>query len=129
MESCHYGLPIKNLPIKYWQDVLPDALHSLRSLLSTATNKTPHEHLLLLSHRSTSGFSVPSCLTIPGPVYLKCHVHTSKMKPPFDEVELMGENSHYAHERYLDGQETTVITRHKASCGEPMDCLPSSLPT
>ena len=36
----------KNLPIKYWQDVLPNALHSLGSLLCTATNKTPHERLL-----------------------------------------------------------------------------------
>ena len=112
----------KNLPIKYWQDALPDAFHSLRSLLCTATNKTPHERLLRFSLRSTSGFSVPSWLTIPGPVYLKCHVCTSKTEPLVNEVEFIGENSHYAHIRYPDGQETTVITRHQASCGEPMDC-------
>ena len=35
----------KNLPIKYWQEVLPDVLHSLRSLLCAATNETPHERL------------------------------------------------------------------------------------
>ena len=36
----------KNLPIKYWQDVLPNALHSLGSLLCTATNKTLHKRIL-----------------------------------------------------------------------------------
>ena len=32
----------KNLHIKHWQEVLPDVLHSMRSLLCTATNGTPH---------------------------------------------------------------------------------------
>ena len=68
----------KNLPIKYWQDVLPDALHSLRTRLCTATNETPHKRLLRFFHRFTSGCSVSSWLTIPGPVYLKRHVRTSK---------------------------------------------------
>ena len=128
MESRHYGLSIKNLPIKYWQDILPDALHSLRSLLCTATNETPHERLLCFSRRSMSGCSVPSWLTIPGPVYLNCHVRTSKTEPLVNEVELIGENSHYAHISYPDGREMTVSTRHLAPCGEPTDCLPSSVP-
>ena len=105
----------KNLPIKYWQDVLPDALHSLRSLHCTATNETQHERLF--ARRSTSGCSVPSWLTIPRPVYLKRHVRTSKTEPLVDEVELIGENSHYAHLCYPDGRETTVSTRHLAPCG------------
>lgn len=33
----------KNLPLKNWQDVLPNVLHSVRSLLCAATNETPHE--------------------------------------------------------------------------------------
>ena len=37
------ALRIRGLPVTHWQDVLPDALHSLRSLLRTATNYTPHE--------------------------------------------------------------------------------------
>ena len=89
----------KNLPIKYWQDVLPDALYSVRSLPCTATNETPHERLLCFALCSTSGCSIPSWLTILGPVYmyLKCHVRTSKTEPLVDEVELIGANSHYAH--------------------------------
>ena len=120
----------KNLPIKYWQDVLPDALYSLRSLLCTATKGTPHERLLCFSRCSTSGCSIPSWLTIPGPVYmyLKCHVRTSKTEPLVDEVELIRVNSHYAHVRYPDGRETTLSSRHLESYGEPTDCLPPSVP-
>ena len=119
----------KNLPIKYWQDVLRDALHSLRSLFCTATNETPHEqYLLRFPRRSTSGCSVPSWLTIPGPVYLKRYVRTSKTEPLVDEVELIGVNSHYAHVRYPDGREMTVSTRHLAPCSEPIDRLPPSAP-
>ena len=31
----------QNLDVKYWESVLPNALHSIRSLLCTATNITP----------------------------------------------------------------------------------------
>ncbi len=37
------------LDVSYWEEILPMALHSIRSLLCTATNSTPHErfyHLL-----------------------------------------------------------------------------------
>ena len=111
----------KNLSVKYWQDVLPDALHSLRSLHCTTTNEAPHERLLHSACRSTSGCSVPSWLTIPGPVHLKHHVRTSKTEPLVDEVEDIGANSGYSHVRHLDGRETTVSTMHLATCGEPMD--------
>ena len=35
------------LDICHWQLVLPDALYSVRSLLCTATNETPHERMFL----------------------------------------------------------------------------------
>ena len=102
--------------------------HCQGGTLNTATNETPHERLLGFSRRSTSGCSVPSWLTIPGPVYLKRHVRTSKTEPLVDEVELIGKNSYYAHVRYPDGRETTVSIRHLAPCGKPTDCLPPSVP-
>lgn len=40
-------LKSKNLPLENWQDVLPDVLHSVHSLLCTATNETPHERSLV----------------------------------------------------------------------------------
>ena len=111
----------KNLPIKYWQNVLPDVLHSIRSLLCTATNETPHEWLFYFSRRSTSGNSIPTWLTTPGPVLLKRHVRTNKMEPLVDEVELLEANPSYAHIRYPDRRNMTVSTKHLAPCGEPMD--------
>ena len=39
-------LKSKTLPAEYCQEVLPDVLNSVRSLLCTATNETPHERFL-----------------------------------------------------------------------------------
>ena len=43
-------LKSKALPTEYWQDALPDVLHSVRSLLCTATNETPHERFFGFAH-------------------------------------------------------------------------------
>ena len=40
-KSLLLALKSRNLPITVWERVLPDALHSTRSLLCTATNATP----------------------------------------------------------------------------------------
>ncbi len=113
----------KNLPIKYWQEVLPDVLHSIRSLLCTATNETPHERFLQYARRSTTGSAVPTWLAAPGPVLLKRHVRAGKTEPLVDEVELIGANPNYAHIRYPDGRTTTVSTKHLAPCGESKNGL------
>ena len=112
------ALKSRNLPPKCWQIVLPDALHSIRSLLSTATNVTPHERLFNFARRSTAGGSVPTWLCAPGPILLKRHVRHSKSEPLVDQVELLQANPQYAHVRYPDGRETTVSLRHLAPTGE-----------
>ncbi|KAK3726270.1 hypothetical protein QZH41_003048 [Actinostola sp. cb2023] len=98
------SLKSNNLPIEHWQDVLPDVLHSVRSLLCTATNETPHERFLGFSRRSSAGSSVPTWLATPGPIYVKRNVRNSKTDPLVDEAELLQANPHYAHVRYPDGQ-------------------------
>ena len=126
------SLKSKNLPLKNWQDVLPDVLHSVRSLLCTATNETPHERFFGFSRRSSAGASIPTWLATPGPVYIKRQVRTSKMDPLVDEVELLQANPHYGHVRYPDGRETTVATKHLAPKGQlevvetltAPDCIP-----
>ena len=52
------SLKSNNLPHKNWQDVLPDVLHSVRSLLCTATSQTPHEQLFGFSRQSSPGASI-----------------------------------------------------------------------
>lgn len=122
------SLKSKNLPLKNWQDVLPDVLHSVRSLLCTATNETPHERFFGFSRRSSTGASIPTWLASPGPVYIKRQVRTSKMDPLVDEVELLQANPHYAHVRYPDGRETTVATKHLAPKGHSkvVETLPAA---
>ena len=118
-------LKSKNLPVKYWQDVLADALHSVHSLLCTATNETPHERFFSFSRRSTVGSSIPSWLLQSGPVLIKRQVRSSKHDPLVDEVELLQANPHYAHVRYPDGRETTVAIKQLAPRGQEMTCQPS----
>ena len=91
------SLKSKNLLLKNWQDILPDVLHFVHSLLCTATNETPHERFFGLSRRSSAGPSIPTWLATPGPD-----------GPYGDEVELLQANPHYTHVCYPDGRETTV---------------------
>ena len=60
----------QKLDIAHWECVLSDALHSIRFLLSTATNATPHERLFHFTHRSTFVVSIPTWSSAPGPVFL-----------------------------------------------------------
>lgn len=115
------ALKSRNLPIECWQAVLPDALHSIRSLLSTSTNATPHERLFNYSRRSSTGASVPSWLCDAGPVLLKRHPRMNKTDPLVDEVELLQAGPNYAYIRYPDGKETTVSVKHLAPREGPVD--------
>ena len=109
------ALKSRDLPTPYWQVVLPDALHSIRSLLCTATNATPHERLFNYSRRSSTGTTIPAWLCDPGPVLLKRHVRANKTDPLVDEVELLQANPQYAHIRYPDGKEDTVSVKYLGS--------------
>ena len=90
-----------------WEDVLPDALHSIRSLLCTATNTTPHDRLFKYSRKSTSGTSIPEWVK-PGPIYIRNHSRTSKNDPLVTPATLLEVNPHYAHIRLPSGVETSV---------------------
>ena len=124
------SLRSKNLPTKHWQVVLPDVLHSIRSLLCTATNETPYERFFSFPRRSSTGSSIPTWLATPGTVFLKRHVRASKTDPLVDEVELLQANPQYAYIRYPDGRETTVATKHLAPRGQQEIVLsePAQLP-
>nr|XP_039273884.1 uncharacterized protein LOC120347845 [Styela clava] len=68
------ALKSKRLSVQLWQEVLPDVLHSIRPLLCTSTNETLHERVFKFAGRSTSGCSIPSWMSTPGPVLLKRYV-------------------------------------------------------
>ena len=127
--SITLALKSKNLPIENWQDVLPDVLHSMRSLLCTSTNATPHERFLMFSRRSSSGCSIPTGLLSQQPVLLKKHNRVSKYDPMVEEVDLLDANSNYALVRFPNGRESTVSTKHLApAAGNDSTALPNENP-
>ena len=114
-----------NMSTSNWEIVLPDSLHSIRSLLCTSINATPHERMFQFSRRSTSGQSIPSWLMTPGKVFLKKHIRESKYDPLVEEVELLETNPNYAHIRLSNGKETTVSLKHLSPSSNPL--LPGNI--
>ena len=112
------ALKSRDLPTSAWQEVLPTALHSIRSLLCTSTNCTPHERMFLHQRRTATGDSIPTWLTKPGPVFLRKHARRSKYEPVVQEVELLEANPEYAHVRFENGRESTVSLRDLAPHGD-----------
>ena len=92
-----------------WEEVLPEALHSVRTLLCTTTNSTPPERFFYFPRRSMLGRSLPSWLVLPGLVLLKKFVR-NKQDPFCEKVELIEANPNSALIRFRDGRETTVST-------------------
>ena len=102
------ALASRNLKESQWETVLPEVLHSIRSLLCAATNATPHERHFLYQRRTPSRHSLPTWLSTPGPVLLRRHVRTSKYEPLVNEVVLLEANPQYVHIRFTNGRESTV---------------------
>ena len=99
--------------------MLPDALHSIRSLLSTATNETPYERIFLHKRKSAFGSSFPSWLLLPGLVFLWRFIRNSKDDPLVTKVNLLEANSQCARIRYPDGRDSSVSLRDLAPYSSP----------
>lgn len=112
------ALKSRGLNTNQWEKVLPDALHSIRSLLCTSINCTPHERIFHHNRRASSGKALPSWLVTPGPVLLKRFDRTSKYEPLVEEVDLLESNPEYAVIRHNSGRESTVALQHLAPRGD-----------
>ena len=118
--SCRLVLRSMNLPVSSWETVLPTVLHSIRTLLCTATNETPHERFFSYPRKCDSGVSLPKWLSEPGPVLLRRHVRHSKNDPLVEEVDLILANPNYAKVKFASGREATVSLRDLAPRGEEL---------
>ena len=116
--AVQLALRSKDLDISQWEAVLPEALHSIRSLLCTATNDTPHNRLFNFPRKS-SGSPLPSWLQERGRVLLRKHVKQSKYDDLCDEVELVDSNPTYARVRLQNGVEKNVSLRDLAPLPNP----------
>lgn len=118
--TVQLNLKCKNEDIVNWEKALLPALHSIRSLLCTSTNKTPHERMFNHPRRSQNGQSLPTWLHSSGPVLLKNHTN-SKYDPAVQRVQLLQGNPEYSYIRLPDGRETTVSNRSLAPAPRPVD--------
>lgn len=91
-----WALNSQGLEIQQWKTGLFDALHSIRSLLCTATNATYHEGLLLYMRRACTGTSLPSWLMDSNRALLKNQNRHSRYDSLPEGVELLDCNSTYA---------------------------------
>lgn len=123
-KTVQLALGTSNLAINNWEKVLPSALHSIRSLLCTSTNATPHERMFSHNRRSHHGRSLPSWLFYPGPVLMKNQYQSNKYDSRVQKVQLLEVNPDYAFVRLPDGRETSVSLRHLAPCGDSSDFSP-----
>ena len=108
----------RGLSENHWEKFLPDALHSIRSLLCTATNCTPHERFFSFNRKTCNGTTLPTWLTTPGPILLKRHARKSKYEPLVEEAELIDANSNYGRVKLQNGIEKNVSLRDLAPIGE-----------
>ena len=118
-KSVLLWLRVKNLPTFHWETVLC-VLHSLQSLLCTATNCTPYERMFLHLRKSANGVTMPTWLK-PGPVYVKCHVG-NKGDIFVDDAELIEANPQYVHVKLNNGCQTAVFLRDLAPHPQQINC-------
>ncbi|KAJ0181861.1 hypothetical protein K1T71_002583 [Dendrolimus kikuchii] len=104
----------RDLDTVHWEEVLPSALHSIRSLLCTSTNATPHESFFNHPRRTANGGSLPTWLPEPGPILMENNNKRSKYDADVEEVELLEANPSHSYIRLADGRETTVSNRQLA---------------
>ncbi len=86
------------LDISNWEEILPTALHSIRSLLNTSTNCTPHERFFAFQRRpgTIRNKILPSHLINSGAVLLRNFERSNKNDSLVRQVELLQANPHYA---------------------------------
>lgn len=126
-KTIQLALKTKNLPLKQWESVLPDALNSMRSLLCTATNCTPHERFFKFNRKTNNGKSLPSWLLEKGKVLFKRHVRV-KGDPIGDEVVLLDINPHYATVQHANGRQSTVSVKDLSRLPPEIKTITPSIP-
>ena len=107
-----------NLLESQWDCVVQEALGSIRSLLCTATNCTPHERLMGYPRNNQSSIKIPHWLRSTGPVYLRQFIR-NKADPLVEEVQLVEANNHYAKIKHKDGRFDSVSTSDLAPFPSP----------
>ena len=116
-KSIRLSLKSNNLSLSCWETVLPNALLSIRSLLNTTADTTPHELFFNFNKLSCKGRFLPAWLSIPGLVMLRKSLRNHKNDDLVEEMQLLDANPQYANIRYRDGRAFPQVTRLHAHKG------------
>jgi len=120
-KAIQLALRSLGLPKTHWEDVLPLALASTRTLLCTATNNTPHERFCQFPRSSVVGTEIPKFLRNPGSEVLLRNRMRGKFDPLVQKVRLVETISpHFSRVEYSDGKVDTVSTRDLAPIAESL---------
>ena len=114
------------LPDK-WESVMDQSLASMRCLLSTATNESPHQRFFAFDRRSSVGFSTPKWMQPGKTVYLKQYVRPAKDHPlvsPTKIIETIGES--FARVQFSNNRVDTISTSGLAPGIKGQEILPQS---
>ena len=84
------------MSISKWESIIFEALNTIRTLLCTSTNATPHKRFFSFQRQSSTCTSLPSWFAQPGIISLKHHVCCSKHDPLVSKVKLIEANPQYA---------------------------------
>ena len=106
-----------NLSPGQWTESLPEVLSVMRSLLSTATNETPHQRLFKYPRRFVGQSTIPDWMFESQNAYLRRHVR-SKQDPIVDPVKILEVNPYFTYIQRPDGRQDTVSNRDLAPCPE-----------
>lgn len=119
--ACHS----RGLKVSCWEQVLPAVLHSIRSLLCTSTNATPHERLFRHERRTATGLPMPTWLLSAKRALMHCS-RNSKYDSAVQEVDILDLNPTYARVRLPSGREPLVSLRHLAPAGQKPVAVPTN---
>ena len=107
-KGVQLALHSQGLDTRYWDKVLREVLHSVRSLVCTATNCTPHERFFNFERKTLTGHALPAWIQDNAKALVKKHVRSSKYDPCVEECEIITANPNYAEIRTASGKEQTV---------------------
>ena len=108
------ALESDGLEAKHWESALRTVLHSIRSLVCTSTNCTPHERLFRFERRTMTGHALPTWLMNKERALVRKQVRQSKYDDWVEECEILHVTPSYAQIRTSAGKEQTVSLRDLA---------------
>ena len=126
-KGVQLSLKSRGLSISQWEKVLPQVLHSVRSLFCTTTNSTPHDRFFCFQKRSSLGISALTRLNSSLTVLVRRHSRSSKYERVVEEAGLIHATPQYVFVRFKNGHESTVSLRDIAPLADSEESISSNI--